>query len=88
MNDPEIPEGFYSREDEEYPEWLLDLWPNCQTPDCSAKICIGLSETKCYPCATGKPRDSEGNAIPPATEEEVASWREAGEAWWKRRLSS
>jgi hypothetical protein len=72
--------------EDEYPEWLLELWPNCDTPDCGGKICIGLSETKCYPCATGKARDAEGNAIPPATKEEVASWQAANEAWWKKRL--
>jgi hypothetical protein len=70
---------------DEADELYLLLWPNCSTPDCDAKICIGLSETLCYPCATGKPRGPNG-AIPPATAEEIESWREAAERWWMRRL--
>jgi hypothetical protein len=72
---------------DEADDLFLSLWPNCSTPDCNGKICIGLSETQCYPCATGKPRDPDGNAVPPATAEEVASWREAAEKWWLKRLS-
>jgi hypothetical protein len=72
--------------EDEFDDVLLALWPNCATPDCSAKICIGLSETLCYPCATGKPRDAQGYAIQPATTAEVASWREAKERWWAKRF--
>lgn len=52
-------------------------WPNCQVADCGNKACLGLSDTLCYPHATGKRMDRDGNAIPPASPEEVAQWRKA-----------
>lgn len=67
-------------------EDYLAVWPNCITADCNGKACIGLNDTLCYPCATGKSRDSEGNALIAATDEEVESWQEAIEAFWTKHF--
>jgi len=29
---------------------MLDVWPNCETPDCQNKACVRLNSRFCNPC--------------------------------------
>ena len=52
-------------------------WPNCETPDCEAKVCTWAHRTKCGRCAGREIGEDEMRRRYDATHEHSMAWSDA-----------